>query len=167
MKIAITGHTAGLGQQIYNHFQDSHEVIGISRATGYDVSIDTDRIVEIGKTCDLFFNNVHSGTTQATLIAKLYQHTAIVTSGSIGSDYHLQNVPYFKEKKAVEVTHKKYKLQSPHAMLLLKMGWLTAEDYGCVPIGYRTVLNAIDFWIENPRISMIEFENIKHSSKNS
>lgn len=167
MKIAITGHTSGLGQRIYNHFQDSHQVIGISRTTGYDVDRDLDRIIDIGRSCDLFFNNVHSGTTQATLIAELYQHTAIVTSGSIDADYHLHSVPYFKEKRAVELAHKKYKRQTPHAMLLLKMGWLIAGDYTCLPIGYQPILNAIDFWIQNPRTSMIEFENIKHSSKNS
>lgn len=166
MKIAITGHTAGLGQQIYHHFQDSHQVIGISRTTGYDVGKDIDRIIDIGRDCDLFFNNVHHETTQATLIAELYKHTKIITSGSMGADYHLQNIPYFKEKRAIEVMHKQCKRQSLHPMLLLKMGWLTNDQWN-FPIGYQTILNAIDFWIQNPRTSMIEFENIKHSSKNS
>jgi nucleoside-diphosphate-sugar epimerase len=42
MKIAITGHTQGLGQAFFNHFQ-SHTVIGFSRSNGYNIASPADR----------------------------------------------------------------------------------------------------------------------------
>jgi dTDP-4-dehydrorhamnose reductase len=48
MKIAITGHTSGLGLSIYNHFKQKSDciVMGISRATGFDLTTDADKVVE-------------------------------------------------------------------------------------------------------------------------
>lgn len=60
MKIAITGHTAGIGlglKEIYE--KNGHEVIGFSRETGYDISKkeDRERIIKESESCDMFFNN--------------------------------------------------------------------------------------------------------------
>ena len=47
-------------------------------------------------------------------------------------------------------------------MLLLKMGYL--ENYvDKDPISYDTVINSIEFWMQNPRISMIEVDNINYA----
>jgi hypothetical protein len=47
-------------------------------------------------------------------------------------------------------------------MLLLKMGYL--ENYADrEPVSYETIINAIDFWMQNPRVSMIEFDNINYA----
>ena len=44
MKCIITGHTAGVGKAMYEHFQaKGWEVIGMSRANGYDISIEQTR----------------------------------------------------------------------------------------------------------------------------
>jgi hypothetical protein len=46
-------------------------------------------------------------------------------------------------------------------MLLLKMGYL--ENYvNREPISYDTIISAIDFWMQNPRVSMIEIDNINY-----
>jgi hypothetical protein len=31
------------------------------------------------------------------------------------------------------------------------------------PVSYDTIVSAIDFWIQNPRVSMIEFDNINYA----
>jgi hypothetical protein len=161
MKIAITGHTNGLGKSIYTHFDKiGHEVIGLSRSNGFDISKNLQTIIDIAKTCDLFFNNAHVGTAQSDLIKNVFKDTMIVTSGSMGADYWQSGNPYYLEKFQIEKTHKEYRSQTSMAMLLLKMGYL--ENYiDRKPIPYKQVISSIDHWLENPRISMIEFANIK------
>jgi nucleoside-diphosphate-sugar epimerase len=60
MKVAITGHTRGVGKAIYDYFQqEGHEVIGFSRSNGYDLT-DDDRKKDALKqilNCDIFVNN--------------------------------------------------------------------------------------------------------------
>ena len=39
MKVAITGHTKGLGASLKKVFEETgHSVIGFSKSTGYDIS---------------------------------------------------------------------------------------------------------------------------------
>jgi len=157
MKIAITGHTSGLGQAIFDYFSKDHEVIGLSRSTGYDIS--TDRIVDAITECDLFFNNAHCDTAQGKLLMKLYDKIPIVTSGSMGADYlHLKN-KYYQDKKIIEIIHKKLSKKRTHPLLLLKMGYL--ENYQTRRhISYAEVIKSVEFWLNNPNVTMIEFDNI-------
>jgi nucleoside-diphosphate-sugar epimerase len=62
MKVAITGHTHGIGKEIYNYFlKNNYEVKGFSRSTGYDISSSTKRkkILENIKDFDIFVANFH------------------------------------------------------------------------------------------------------------
>ncbi len=72
--IAVTGHTSGIGKGIYEYFQShGYNVKGFSKDTGFDISVkeNVDRIVELTRDCDLFFNNAYSGYAQVEL-AKLW-----------------------------------------------------------------------------------------------
>jgi hypothetical protein len=161
MKIAITGHTRGLGKAIYTHFDNAgHEVIGLSRSNGFCIPEKLEQIIDIAKTCDLFFNNAHVGTTQCEFIKQLFKDVMIVTSGSMGADAWRTGMPYYVEKFQIEKTHKSYRNQTPMAMLLLKMGYLeNYTDRKSIP--YSQIINSVEHWLKNPRISMIEFDNIK------
>ena len=167
MKILVTGHTNGLGKEIFNHLTNlGHEVIGMSRSTGCILPDDISKIVEIARTCDVFFNNVHAGVSQATLIEKLYNSTSVVTSGSMAGDYWMFKhpsipQPYSKEKFQIEKAHKKFKKLTQQPMLLLKMGHLE-NSKGSSTIPYKCILNAIDLWLLTPRVSVIEFDNINY-----
>ena len=71
MKIVITGHTSGIGKCLYDKFITfGHEVIGVSRTTGYDLNTDVDRVVELAENCDLFVNNCYVGASQKELLEK-------------------------------------------------------------------------------------------------
>ena len=161
MKIAITGHTSGLGKAIYNHFNNiGYEIIGLSRSNGFCIPEKLEEIIDIAKTCDLFFNNAHVGTTQCDFIKRLFKDTMIVTSGSMGADHWQTGMPYYVEKFQIEKIHKFHRSQTPKAMLLLKMGYLeNYTDRKSIP--YSQIISSIKTWLENPRISMIEFDNIK------
>ena len=167
MKIAITGHTSGLGLSIYNHFNQKPDcaVRGISRATGFDLTTDADEIVQLIKSnkFDYFFNNAHVDDVQSKLLRELSEHTCVISSGSMAADAaQVKPEPYYLNKFDLEHTHRLIKKNNKLPMLLLKMGYL--ENYADrEPVSYDTIIDAIDFWIKNPRVSMIEFDNINYS----
>jgi len=88
MKIAITGHTKGIGKGLFDYLvSNNHEVIGFSRSNGFDIAIDKDKIIEQSKDCDMFINNAQSKNHQTVLfnnIFKLWQNErkTIVNIGS-------------------------------------------------------------------------------------
>ena len=90
MKVAITGHTYGIGFAIAQWLTArGHEVIGFSRANGYDITDDAilDKIVEEVKDLDLFFNNATWEFQQTKLLFKLHaswenQQKTIVNIGA-------------------------------------------------------------------------------------
>ena len=60
MKVAITGHTKGIGLEIVNFFTSKGaDILGFSRASGYDISKEEDRSKNIkeSKNCQIFVNN--------------------------------------------------------------------------------------------------------------
>lgn len=74
MKIAITGHSKGLGALLYSMLDTgSNTVIGFSRSNGYDLldSADVDRVVATVADCDVFINNAKTGWGQIEMFNKL------------------------------------------------------------------------------------------------
>lgn len=69
MKIALTGHTKGIGRAIYEQLSKNHEVVCFSRANTYDINviIDRQRIIEESKDCDVFINNAYYPYAQTAL----------------------------------------------------------------------------------------------------
>ena len=61
MKIAITGHTQGIGHAIAVALNPKHEIIGISKSTGIDITLTDSReqAFELIKDCDVFINNCY------------------------------------------------------------------------------------------------------------
>ena len=70
MKIAITGHTTGIGKAIFDRYPDA---IGFSRATGYDIDLygHRVRIARESKDCDVFINNAYYDNAQIELLYEL------------------------------------------------------------------------------------------------
>ena len=77
MKIAITGHTKGIGLEIFKYFEENgHECRGFSKSTGYDIRTVTSRermLTEI-RECDIFINNACTiDDSQFILLKSVYQ----------------------------------------------------------------------------------------------
>lgn len=112
MKVAITGHTDGIGLAIAEAFEArGDEVIGLSRSTGFKLPADFDRVVDASDPCDIFVNNRHQydDDTQLKLLYAMFnrwkgQNKHIVTIGSrAGECYILGDVnPYAVYKKAID-----------------------------------------------------------------
>ena len=71
MKIAITGHTAGIGQALAEEYRlDGHEVVGLSQREGNNIR-NTPKICDQIEPCDVFVNNAQVGYAQTELLFEM------------------------------------------------------------------------------------------------
>jgi len=123
MKIAITGHTSGLGLSFYNHATVCNDsLIGFSKSTGFDITDSRSRqdIVKMSSNCDVFINNAYDKYGQIDLLYDMYdqwhgKNKLIVTVGSYASnaaEWRLKPCLYSTVKKALDVTT--YQLTNSH-----------------------------------------------------
>jgi NAD(P)-dependent dehydrogenase (short-subunit alcohol dehydrogenase family) len=84
MKVAITGHTQGIGLALATVFEQyGHEVVGFSRANGFDISDSHCRQMILSHDVDVFINNAYHPTGQTDLLNEAinrwhYSNTLIV-----------------------------------------------------------------------------------------
>lgn len=106
MKIAITGHTSGIGMALFNHFEQSGNfVIGFSRSNGYDISKveDREKIIENTKDFDVFINNAYSNYDDSQLeMLKLAYESSFSCIINISSRYTKDENPYCETKKKLD-----------------------------------------------------------------
>mgnify|MGYP003642692519 CR=1 FL=1 len=71
MKIAITGHSKGIGKALFEELSTEHEVEGFSRSNGFDIQ-QTNMIVRAVKGSDVFVNNAFNGFNQTELLKEVF-----------------------------------------------------------------------------------------------
>jgi NAD(P)-dependent dehydrogenase (short-subunit alcohol dehydrogenase family) len=89
-KIAVIGHTKGIGKAICDLYKKKkHEVIGMSRSNGHDIIHDQEKIIENIEGCDLVVLNAHADRGQLNLLKRIYglyafdkMKVAVITSTS-------------------------------------------------------------------------------------
>ena len=112
MRVAITGHTRGLGAELVKCFEErGHSVEGFSRSNGHDIGNRVDRIsiVQQVSECDVFINNAYSGFAQVDLLNRVFatwnkkSYKYIFNIGS-DSSYHQKHRhhPYAIHKIALD-----------------------------------------------------------------
>ena len=70
MRIAITGHTKGIGKACADIFSE-HEVLGFSRSNGFDIN-EPEEIFKSAEDCNVFINNAYSHRHQIDLFNLFY-----------------------------------------------------------------------------------------------
>lgn len=105
MKIAITGHTRGIGLGIKHYFESQgHEVTGFSKSNGFNISSPTmrEKIVSLCKDYDIFVNNAYSTDgSQFSLLKKIHSAWA-------GQDKTIINISSrFTSNKDLYCIHKR------------------------------------------------------------
>ena len=94
MKVAITGHSAGIGQALAKQFEaNGHEVVGLSRRNGYNIR-SLPKVVGMIEPCDVFINNAQVGYAQTELLFEVWrrwqgQQKYIINIGTAMTDMFL------------------------------------------------------------------------------
>jgi NADP-dependent 3-hydroxy acid dehydrogenase YdfG len=71
MKIAVTGHTAGIGQALAEQYTRSgHEIVGLSKREGNNIR-NIPKICDQIEPCDMFVNNAQAGYAQTELLFEM------------------------------------------------------------------------------------------------
>lgn len=138
MKVAITGHTQGIGKAIFEEMiKRGHEVTGYSRSNGYDISLESarDQIIKEIKDFDIFVNNAFSPQAQFELLKKITNSwdgskKVIVNVGS--KSIYATNVneamkSYVEDKKLQNEFIYKRKLKAKPQILNLILGLVDTE----------------------------------------
>ena len=121
MKIAITGHSAGIGQALSQVYQkQGHEVIGLSKRHGHNIR-NIAKIIEHIDPCDIFINNAQAGFAQTELLFEMYRLwkgqsgkriiniSTMMTTQPVSSLPGIDMIAYRNQKIALEEAH--YQLQ--------------------------------------------------------
>lgn len=175
MRCVITGHTSGLGKAIFDHFcAKGWDVVGVSKSTGYPIPEKIDDIVELANECDLFVNCSYAAGYQLEFLERLKRSTKkIIVCSTISRHYPFADIlknEYVKNKQdlaqACEFLNTSTDITLADALLLdlafmqdhtgdLDNPTEITSDY---VISFNDVIRAIDFWLDNPAVSLIQFK---------
>ena len=144
MKIAITGHSAGIGRAFAQYLASrGHEIVGLSKRDGHNIRV-IPKMIEQILPCDMWINNAQAGYAQTELLYKLVDHwahashkmiwnisTMMTTSGHIpqipGLSYtHLAE--YKNQKRALEDAFHELKYRGVK-MCLIRPGAVATQPY--------------------------------------
>jgi len=132
LKIAITGHSSGIGLAIARQYGSrGHEIIGLSRRNGYNIR-SLHKIVGPIADCDWFINNAQAGFAQTELLFAIYEqwqdqsHKFIMNISTKMTRSPLSTIPglgydaYRTQKLALEEAHMQlaFKQGGPRMMLV-------------------------------------------------
>ena len=111
MKIAITGHTKGIGKACADVFSE-HEVLGFSRSNGFDIQ-EIEPILDSSNDCDVFINNAYHYDYQLELFKQRYMSWRDNSEKTIvniisKAKYLKDNVDYYESKRNLDAGVRRY-----------------------------------------------------------
>ena len=144
MKIAITGHTAGIGLAFAQFLSGrGHEIIGLSKRDGHNIRV-IPKIIERITPCDMWINNAQAGYAQTELLYKIVDHWAHESNKMIWNistmmttSNHIPKIPglshghlaeYKNQKRALEDAFHELKYNGPK-MCLIRPGAVATQPY--------------------------------------
>jgi hypothetical protein len=186
MKLLITGHTSAIGSIIAEHYKD-HEIIGVSRTSGYDLTNNSDiqKIIELSSTADHFINLANVGYSQCELLYGVHtkwkkegKQGKIISFGTMttSAPYKLMKqlpvdfdmTAYIGQKLALEKVHSELSVENPfgsqpHSVLIrfVNFGEKTGIRTGEPTTTKEQMLEIVDFVLNSKTyISSIDFREV-------
>lgn len=165
MKVAITGHTKGLGAELATRFYNrGDDVLGFSRTTGCDLNRQSHRDEAVLKIIDsdIFINNTHFGFGQMELLGKVFTHwqnkpSNIIVNISSESSYHQKDSlrPYSIQKMALdEQARQLQRIDNGPKIINVRPGYFETKVEGGMKI--ETVADVIMYAISNVNLFLIK-----------
>jgi NAD(P)-dependent dehydrogenase (short-subunit alcohol dehydrogenase family) len=134
LKIAITGHTSGIGKAIFDALNFEYDVIGLSRSNGYDITTELGRskIIDAAYDCDVFVNNAidyaNYTDAQVVLARKIFdvwdgEQKYIVNMSSRVNDFQqINNQPYADAKLSLDKFYEETSMSNKPCVLNFRPG---------------------------------------------
>jgi len=152
MKIAITGHTAGIGQALARVYQSQgHEVVGLSKRDGHNIRNVSKIILHI-EPCDMFVNNAQVGFAQTELLFEMYRLwkgqtgkciiniSTMMTTEPVSTLPGIDMIAYRNQKIALEEAHRQLQhLQDWPKLVLVRPGAVATQPGQVSPMPYANV----------------------------
>ena len=146
-KIAITGHTRGIGLALTERLdQDNYEVRGYSKSNGFNILRPNGVIKDIiDWDADVFVNNAYAPEAQSRLLYKIYEQWVdkpklIINMGATSSDsinnfaqlgYNPDWTPYVSDKARLDWASLQLSNQFKHGMCrvtMIKPGFVDTDS---------------------------------------
>jgi len=159
MKIAITGHSEGIGKCFAEILtEQGHEIVGLSRRTGHNIR-SLQKIIGPIVECDWFINNAQVGFAQTELLYKVWHqwHDKPKTIWLIGSimstnyktDFEMQE--YKLQKQTLDQAYYNLKnTRSKCKLTLIRPGSVATQPYNTAGVDSAPVETwckaVIDTW---------------------
>ena len=161
MKIAITGHTAGIGQAFTKILESrGHEIVGVSRRLGENIRR-IEHTATLIESCDMFINNAQTQYAQTELLYAVWQRwqgkeekyiwnistqmTEQPINGTPDGQNDLTMSQYRNQKLALEEASRqlKFKNRWPQISIIRPGGVATQETFD------NTNKASVDLWAES------------------
>ena len=133
-KVAITGHTSGLGKALFERFALDSTVEGFSSSNGYNI-IQFKKVYEAAKHCDILINNAYDRYSQVDLLYYFYeqwedQNKIIVNISSLAPDgMKPYPSPYASHKAALDNASRQLAAQMNRCKIInIKPGYIYQFD---------------------------------------
>ena len=137
MKVAITGHTSGIGQALFYAVGNG---VGFSRSNSWNInnSVDRQKIIEQITDCDVFVNNAFDGYGQCNMLFEVWKEwfatdKLIINIGSDVTKYsmstkRLEILDYYNYKIALKELHERLQnLNTSVKMKYVSFGYVATE----------------------------------------
>lgn len=153
MKIAITGHTKGIGAALARAFEKhGHTTVGLSKSNGYNIRI-IPRCADAIADSDMFVNNAQAGFAQTELLFEMHrrwigQDKRILVISTMMTQEPVTSIPgleeYRVQKLALEEAVKtlRHKSRLPR-IVLVRPGDIATTAQKTVPPSAD-----VDLWAE-------------------
>ena len=145
MKIAVTGHTAGIGQALAEEYTlNGHEIVGLSRREGNNIR-NTPKICDQIEPCDMFINNAQSGFAQTELLVEMSRRwtntkkhiiviSTMMTQDPISVLPGLDMLAYHQQKVTLEEMVKQLRYQHLGVdITIVRPGYIATQPGQLVP----------------------------------
>jgi len=157
MKIALIGHTKGLGAELSSYFKDKYDVVGFSRTNGYNIKnpIDRKKILKESTNADILLNLVHNYYHQTDILFEFYsawedQKKLILNISSAVVDdnkWGINRLDYLEYK------NQKIALESMAELLLKRNSTVQIKNYRISEINFGKDTNNLNSIINEFKIS--------------
>jgi NAD(P)-dependent dehydrogenase (short-subunit alcohol dehydrogenase family) len=166
-KIFITGHTSGIGKSMYDFFRNSHNVVGMSRSNGFDISDPHSIVNQLEYDC-VFINNAYAPNIAQsklleTIISKFNPGALrIINIGSVSAHRTdadtLARITYATDKEHLLQTHE-HMVRLGHLSTYIELG-MVDTDYNKTKPGNKLTPDQVTDLV-NKIVSLPEVRNIK------